>query len=115
MKSDDLGTVGAITNDTDFSAAPLDARYQYIGGAAPDPVSCKSRPTCGGWWACWQWNELPPGSQYPTQVIRDAADQHRHGRRQPLQQDHQTVERGRGTDPLKRMERGIAWLWRDKA
>ncbi len=68
--------IGAITNDTDFSAAPLDARYQYIGGAAPDPacmVSCKSKPTCGGWWACWQWNELPPGSQYPTQVIKDAA------------------------------------------
>lgn len=68
--------IGAITNDTNFSAAPFDVRYQYIGGAAPLQacmVSCKSHPSCGGWWGCWQWNELPPGSQYPTQIIRDAA------------------------------------------
>jgi len=69
--------IGAITNDTDFSAAPFDVRYQYIGGSAPVNAcmtSCTSDPSCGSWWGCWQWNELPPGSQYPTQLIRNAAE-----------------------------------------
>jgi len=68
--------IGAQMSDTTASSAPFDARYLYLaGGAASDSscmTSCKASSSCGAWWGCWQWDELPPGV-YPSNHIQNAA------------------------------------------
>jgi len=64
--------IGSINSSTAQQSAPFDVEYQYINNVAPLEVcmaSCKAAPSCGSWWGCWQWNERPPGSQYPGDFI----------------------------------------------
>jgi hypothetical protein len=63
-------------NSGEADKAPFDVQYQYINNVAPLEscmTSCKADTSCGGWWGCWQWNELPPASQYPVSFASDKA------------------------------------------
>ncbi|MEW5824913.1 MAG: RICIN domain-containing protein [Pseudomonadota bacterium] len=65
--------IGSI-NSASAKTAPFDAQYQYINNVAPVDAcmtSCKADNACGKWWGCWQWNERPPGSQYPGDFIEN--------------------------------------------
>lgn len=66
--------IGSSSSSTASTAAPFDVQYQYINNLAPLEAcmtSCKADASCGGWWGCWQWNERPPGSQYPGDLIEN--------------------------------------------
>jgi hypothetical protein len=63
--------IGSINTGT-AQKYPFDVQYQYINNVAPVEAcyaSCKNATSCGNWWGCWQWNERPPGSQYPGDFI----------------------------------------------
>jgi hypothetical protein len=65
--------IGSINTGT-AQKYPFDVQYQYINNLAPDAAcmtSCKAATSCGDWWGCWQWNERPPGSQYPGDFINN--------------------------------------------
>jgi hypothetical protein len=76
LKSSNKILIGAQMSEESASAAPFDSHYLYIaGGGVPEEScidSCKSSESCGGWWGCWQWDELPPG-QYISKHIENSA------------------------------------------
>lgn len=66
--------IGSINSEAAQKKAPFDVQYQYINNVAPVAAcmtSCKNDAACGKWWGCWQWNERPPGSQYPGDFMNN--------------------------------------------